>query len=166
LQPDAIPGAERESREFTGETGIAIQHPPVPETLFSSLDPPAQLALLRRVSREGGPSPDVLGIDVIWPGTLADGLIDLRPYFATELSSQDPELVSSYTVHGKGGAVPYHTHVGVLAYRTDLLRQCVDSPPVVAAVWPDIPMQVARPRAMPETVRNNREISTFLSRSN
>jgi hypothetical protein len=40
---------------------------------------------------------------------------------------------------------------------------CVDSPSVVAAVWPDIPMQVARPRAMPETVRNTREIPMFLS---
>ena len=123
LQPDELPGAEREFREFTRETGIAIQHPPVPETLFSSLDPPAQLNLLGKVLKEGGPTPDVLGIDVIWPGTLAHDLIDLRPDFATELSSQDPQLVSSYTVHGMVVAVPYHTHVGVLAYRTDLLRQ-------------------------------------------
>src|SRR5262244_2573938 len=114
LQPDELPRAEQEFREFTRETGIAIQHPPVPETLFSSLDPPAQLDLLGRVLQEGGPSPDVLGIDVIWPGILADHLIDLRADFATELSSQDPTLVSSYTVHGKVVAVPYDTHVGVL----------------------------------------------------
>ena len=123
LQPDELPEAEHEFTEFTRETGIAVKHPAVPETLFSSLDPPAQLKLLRRVLHEGGPSPDVLGIDVIWPGTLADELIDLRPDFAAELSSMDPELVSSYTVQGKVVAVPYHTHVGVLAYRTDLLRQ-------------------------------------------
>jgi trehalose/maltose transport system substrate-binding protein len=123
LQPDELPRAEREFREFTRQTGIAIQHAPVPETLFSSLEPLTQVELLRRVLNEGGPSPDVLGIDVIWPGILADDLIDLRPDFATELSSQDPQLVSSYTVHGKAVAVPYHTHVGVLAYRTDLLRQ-------------------------------------------
>src|SRR5215469_5692198 len=47
LQPDELPGAEREFREFTKETGINIQRSPVPETLFSSLDPPAQLNLLR-----------------------------------------------------------------------------------------------------------------------
>src|SRR6516165_990813 len=123
LQPDELPEAEHEFTEFTRETGIAVKHPAVPETLFSSLDPPAQLKLLRRVLHEGGPSPDVLGIDVIWPGTLADELIDLRPDFAAELSSMDPELVSSYTVQGKVVAVPYHTHVGVLTYRTDLLRQ-------------------------------------------
>jgi trehalose/maltose transport system substrate-binding protein len=123
LQPDELPGAEREFRDFSRETGINIQRPPVPETLFSSLDPPAQLDLLRRVLQEGGPSSDVLGIDVIWPGILADHLIDLRPDFATELSAQDPQLVSSYTVHNRVVAVPYHTHVGVLAFRTDLLRQ-------------------------------------------
>jgi trehalose/maltose transport system substrate-binding protein len=122
-QPDELSRAERESREFTAETGIVIQDPPVPEALFSSLPPQAQLDLLRRLLQEGGPSPDVLGIDVIWPGILADYLIDLRPDFATELSSQDPQLVSSYTVHGKVVAVPYHAHVGVLAFRTDLLRE-------------------------------------------
>src|SRR5262245_45806194 len=123
LQPDELPRAQREFREFTRETGIAIQQPPIPETLFSSLDPPAQLDLLHRVLQEGGPSPDVLGIDVIWPAILADYLIDLGPYFAAELSSQDPQLVSSYTLGSKVVAVPHHTQVGVLAFRTDLLRQ-------------------------------------------
>src|SRR5215813_13800163 len=123
LHPDELLRVEREFQEFSSETGIAVQQPPVPETLFSSLQPLAQLDLLRRVLQEGGPSPDVLGIDVIWPGTLADHLIDLRPDFGTELSSQDPRLVSSYTVHGKVVAVPYRTHVAVLEYRTDLLRQ-------------------------------------------
>jgi trehalose/maltose transport system substrate-binding protein len=123
LRPDELTRAEREFREFTKETGIAIQHSPVPETLFSSLDPVRQVDLLRRVLQKSGPSPDVLGIDVIWPGILADYLMDLRPDFATELSPQDPELVSSYTVHGKVVAVPYNTEVGVLSYRADLLRQ-------------------------------------------
>src|SRR5215469_920508 len=145
LQPDELPGAEREFREFTGETGIAIQRSPVPETLFSSLDPPAQLDLLRRVLREGGPTPDVLGIDVIWPGILADYLIDLQPDFATELSSQDSQLVSSYTVHGKVVAVPYHTHVGVLAFRTDLLRQYGYSRP--PETWDELESMAARIQA-------------------
>jgi trehalose/maltose transport system substrate-binding protein len=145
LQPDELPGAEHELREFTRETGIAIQHPPLPETLFSSLDPPAQLDLLRRVLQEGGPSPDVLGIDVIWPETLADDLIDLRPYFATELSSQDPQLVSSYTVHGKVVAVPYHTHVALLAYRTDLLREYGYSHP--PETWDELERMATRIQA-------------------
>jgi trehalose/maltose transport system substrate-binding protein len=144
-QPDELSRAELEFREFTRETGIAIQHPPVPETLFSSLGPLPQLNLLRRVLQEGGPSPDVMGIDVIWPGILADYLIDLRPYFATELSSQDPKLVSSYTMGSKVVAVPYHTHVGVLAYRTDLLRQYGYSHP--PETWDELESMAARIQA-------------------
>ena len=144
-QPDELSRAERESREFTRETGIAIQHPPVPETLFSALPQQAQLDLLRRLLQEGGSSPDVLGIDVIWPGILADHLIDLRPEFATDLSSKDPQLVSSYTVHGKVVAVPYHTHVGVLAFRTDLLRQYGYSHP--PQTWDELESMAARIQA-------------------
>jgi trehalose/maltose transport system substrate-binding protein len=145
LQPDELPKAEREFREFTRETGIAIQHSPVPETLFSSLDPLPQLDLLRKVLQEGGPSPDVLNIDVIWPGILADDLIDLRPYFAADLSSQDPTLVSSYTVHGKLVAIPYHTHVGVLAYRTDLLKEYGYSHP--PETWDELESMATRIQA-------------------
>ena len=77
-QPDELSRAVREFQEFTGETGIAIQHPSVPETLFSSLDPLPQLNLLQRVLKEGGTSPDVLGIDVVGRedccGEFAEGL--------------------------------------------------------------------------------------------
>jgi len=144
-QPDELSRAESESRQFTSETGIAIRNPPVPETLFSALPPEAQLDLLRRLLQEGGPSPDVLGIDVIWPGILADHLIDLRPDFATELTSLAPELVSSYTVHGKVVAVPYHAHVGVLAFRTDLLRQYGYSYP--PGTWDELESMAARIQA-------------------
>jgi trehalose/maltose transport system substrate-binding protein len=145
LQPDELPRAEREFREFTQETGIATQHSPVPETLFSSLDPLPQLDLLRRVLKEGGPTPDVLNIDVIWPGILADDLIDLRPYFSTELSSEDPQLVASYTVRGKLVAVPFHTHVAVLTYRTDLLQKYGYSHP--PQTWDELESMAARIQA-------------------
>ncbi|WP_169747042.1 extracellular solute-binding protein [Edaphobacter aggregans] len=161
-QPDELSRAERESREFTRETGIAIQHPPVPETLFSALPQQAQLDLLRRLLQEGGPSPDVLGIDVIWPGILADHLMDLRPDFATELSSQDPQLVSSYTVHGKVVAVPYHAHVGVLAFRTDLLRQYGYSHP--PETWDELEGMAARIQAG-ERTRIARELHDSLLQS-
>jgi trehalose/maltose transport system substrate-binding protein len=144
-QPDALSRGERESREFTSETGITIQPAPVPETLFSSLPSLAQLDLLRRLLQKSGASPDVLGIDVIWPEILADYLIDLRPDFATELASQDSQLVSSYTVHNKVVAVPYHAHVGVLAFRTDLLRQYGYSHP--PETWDELESMAARIQA-------------------
>ena len=116
-QPDEMPRAEREAQEFTEETGVAVKHLPVPETSLGQLD------LLRGLLGQGASGPDVVGIDVIWPGILADDLVDLRPDFSAELAALDPDLVAGYTVSGKVVAVPYHAHVGVLAYRTDLLRE-------------------------------------------
>ncbi|WP_150133031.1 extracellular solute-binding protein [Acidisarcina polymorpha] len=144
-QPDELSSAARESQEFTRETGIAIRQSPVPNTLFSSLPPQAQLGLLRRSLQERGPIPDVLGIDVIWPGILSDDLIDVGHDFATELSTMDPQLVSSYTVHGKVVAVPYHAHVGVLAFRSDLLLQYGYSRP--PETWDELEQMAARIQA-------------------
>ena len=81
--------------EFTRQTGIRVKHLPTPEPTLDQLD------MAREVLREGASSSDVLGIDVIWPGTLSQDLIDLKPYFATELSSVGPDVVASYTVKGK-----------------------------------------------------------------
>ncbi|HYT21860.1 MAG TPA: extracellular solute-binding protein [Candidatus Polarisedimenticolia bacterium] len=104
-------------QEFTRQTGIRVKHLPAPE---SALD---QLGMARELLGEGASGPDVLGIDVIWPGTLSQDLIDLKPYFATELSSVDPDVVASYTVKGKLVAMPFHADIGVLFYRSDLLRE-------------------------------------------
>ena len=102
--------------EFTRETGIRVKHLPTPEPALDQLD------MAREVLGEGA-SPDVLGIDVIWPGTLSQNLIDLKPYFATELSSVGPDVVASYTVKGKLVAMPFHADIGVLFYRRDLLQE-------------------------------------------
>ena len=138
-QPDELPAAEQESQEFTRETGIFVKHLPVPETSLS------QLGLWRKLLQEGGPTPDVLAIDVIWPGILDQYLIDLKPYADAELSSVDSELVASYTVGGKVVALPYHPQIGVLAYRVDLLREYgYDHPP---ETWDELEKMALRIQA-------------------
>ena len=104
-------------QEFMRQTGIRVKHLPAPET---ALD---QLGMALDLLRKGSSSPDVSGVDVIWPGTLSEDLIDLKPYFVKELSSVDPDVVASYTVKGKLVAVPYVADIGVLFYRKDLLRE-------------------------------------------
>jgi trehalose/maltose transport system substrate-binding protein len=104
-------------QEFTRQTGIRVKHLPAPET---ALD---QLGMAQELLRTGSSSPDVSGVDVIWPGTLSEDLIDLKPYFVKELSSADPDVVASYTVKRKLVAVPYVADIGVLFYRKDLLRE-------------------------------------------
>ena len=138
-QPDELPAAQQESDAFTRETGILVKHLPVPETSLS------QLGLWRKLLKEGGPTPDVLAIDVVWPGILDEYLIDLKPYAAEELSSEDPELVASYTAGGKVVALPYHPQIGVLAYRVDLLREYgYQHPPTT---WDELEKMAARIQA-------------------
>jgi len=83
-----------------------------------------QLATWRRLLEGGGAVPDVYGIDVIWPGILADNLLDLKPYIpAEEIKLYFPELVSNGTVNGRLVSLPADLNEGVLFYRLDLLRE-------------------------------------------
>src|SRR6202021_13722 len=55
-------------QEFTRVTGIRVKHLPAPETS------PGQLALSRQLLEKAAVTPDVYGIDVIWPGILSEYL--------------------------------------------------------------------------------------------
>jgi trehalose/maltose transport system substrate-binding protein len=122
-QPDELPAAETLSQRFVRETGIELRSLPVPET---ALD---QLSLSRKLL-EGGSGPDVLGVDLIWSGALEPDLIDLRPYLKDEIQLLAPQLLRDYVVNGRLVAVPYTQQIGVLEYRTDLLREYgYDHPP-------------------------------------
>jgi len=115
--PDAMPDLGQALQEFTRETGIQVRRLPRPD---GSLN---QLVLWRELLQKGAAAPDVVSIDVIWSGMLSQYLLDLKPYFAAELTAQDPVVVESYTVDGKVVAIPHHAYVGVLYYRPDLLRR-------------------------------------------
>jgi trehalose/maltose transport system substrate-binding protein len=115
--PDLMPRLAQDLQEFTRETGIQVKRIPRPDGSFN------QLALWRELLQKGTGTPDVVSIDVIWSGILNPYLMDLKPYFATELSSQNPVVAASYTVGDKVVAVPHHAYVGVLLYRPDLLKK-------------------------------------------
>jgi trehalose/maltose transport system substrate-binding protein len=108
--------SEKALRQFESETGIRVKHLPAPENSQE------QLSLIRELLGESS-TPDVFGVDVVWTGLLDDALLDLKPFFSSELSAAEPDLVSSYAVKSRVVAVPYHPHVNVLYYRTDLLTK-------------------------------------------
>ena len=96
-QKTSVPSRARltgATERFVRETGIRVEHSPLPETSFAQLD------LVQKLFREHSASPDLLGIDVVWPEIIDDYLWDLKPYFSSELSSLDPELIASFTVKG------------------------------------------------------------------
>lgn len=111
------PALEQDLHNFTQQTGIQVKRLPRPD---GSLN---QLALWRELLKKGAATPDVLSIDVIWSGILNQYLMDLKPYFANEMTSQDPVVLASYMVGDKLVAIPHHAYIGLLYYRPDLLRE-------------------------------------------
>src|SRR5271154_3711410 len=128
--------ADDRLKDFTQQTGIAVKHLPTPETTLDQLD------LVRKLLRQESSSPDVDGVDVIWPGVLSEELLDLKPYLASELSSINADVAASYTVKGKLVAVPYHSDIGVLFYRRDLLRRYGYAAP--PRTWDELEQMAAR----------------------
>src|ERR1700719_1142246 len=108
---------QQELQQFTRETGIHVK------LLASPESPREQLAFWRDLLGTGASGPDVYGLDVIWPGMLAESFIDLKPYFANEMSAEFPAVADSYTVDNKLVALPYDANIGLLYFRTDLLRR-------------------------------------------
>jgi len=103
--------------QFTQQTGIRVKDLSTPEDNGSKLD------LAMNLLRSRASSPDVYSVDTIWAGTMGEYLIDLQPYFASEIPSQDRDLTEAYMVQGKLVAMPYNPNVEVLLYRTDLLAK-------------------------------------------
>jgi len=103
---------------FERQTGIRVDFLPAPETTTE------QLATYRNLLGSGAKVPDVYGIDVIWPGILADNLLDLRSYIPEqEIQAHFPELIAANTLNGLLVALPANLNEGMLFYRVDLLRK-------------------------------------------
>jgi len=107
-----------ELNQFTKETGIRVQILPAPEVAGD------QLETWRNLLESGSKVPDVYGIDVIWPGILAENLVDLKAYVPEqEVATHFPELIRNNTVNGRLVALPYNLGEGLLFYRVDLLHK-------------------------------------------
>ena len=107
-----------ELNQFTQETGIRVQVLPAPEVAVD------QLETWRNLLESGSKVPDVYGIDVIWPGILAENLVDLKAYVPEqEVAAHFPELIRNNTVNGRLVALPYNLDEGLLFYRVDLLHK-------------------------------------------
>jgi trehalose/maltose transport system substrate-binding protein len=78
--------------DFTRKTGIQVDLIP---TLGTSSQ---QTALILKLLNRRAASPDIYVVDVIWPGTLAEHLLDLTPYLNQEARTHLPPLLKSGTV--------------------------------------------------------------------
>ncbi len=89
-----------------------------------------RLALYQQILAAGSADIDVYQIDVIWPGTLANHMIDLSEYIDEETVGQHfKAIIDNNTVDDKLVAMPWYTDGGVLYYRKDLLEKYNKQPP-------------------------------------
>ena len=122
--------------QFTAQTGVQVRYIAAPESADDTL------ALVQRWFSRKSESPDVLYTDTIWPGILADDLVDLKPYLGDEVKLMWPGAVQSEIVDGKLIGIPFNVEVGVLHYREDLLKKYgFDHPP---RTWKELEKMAAR----------------------
>lgn len=118
LWDTARPGDEEAVAYCQEQTGITIDVQSGPE---SATD---RLALYLQFFGAGSGDIDLMQIDVIWPGILAEHLVDLRPYLTDEeYASYFERIALNNTVDGALVGIPWFTDAGLLYYRTDLLEK-------------------------------------------
>ncbi len=103
--------------EFTKQTGAVVKTLPYGEEL-------AQRRAQHLDWLESHAStPDVYQTDIIELPGVAEHMIDLAPYLGEDAKSQMAVVLKNFVFDGRLVAVPNNTDVGLLFYRTDLLRK-------------------------------------------
>ncbi len=105
-------------KQFEEETGATVEVITAPALPADNLT--RQLQLLRK----GSPEFDVYQVDVTWVGTLAEHAADLYRYIPrSEVGEHFPAIVENNIVDRQLIGLPWSAEVGVLYYRTDLLKK-------------------------------------------
>ncbi|MCC8109656.1 MAG: ABC transporter substrate-binding protein [Planctomycetes bacterium] len=93
------------------------------------------LALYQQQLAAGTSDVDIYEVDVIWPGLLANHLLDLTPYSEGREKLHTPPVIANNTVNGRLVAMPLYLDAGMMYYRKDLLDK-YNKP--IPATWPEL----------------------------
>ena len=108
---------KRAAEQWARKTGHQVQVVATPN------DASERLALLQQVLAAGSDKIDVFQVDVVWPGLLAEHLLDLKPFSKGVEQSHFGAFVANNTVRGRLVAMPWLANAGLLFYRKDLLEK-------------------------------------------
>ncbi|NJP06915.1 MAG: extracellular solute-binding protein, partial [Chloroflexaceae bacterium] len=115
---------------FTEETGIMVEFVP------KSDDTTEDYEVYETLFAAQSPDIDVLALDVIWPASFAEHLVDLSEALSTPAEAHFPGIVENNTIDGRLIAMPQFGDFGMLYYRADLLETYgFDAPP---ATWDEL----------------------------
>ncbi|MDI5892720.1 ABC transporter substrate-binding protein [Halomonas rhizosphaerae] len=83
-----------------------------------------RLSLYQQILSAQSSDIDVMQIDVVWPGLLANHLLDLSETLGEDAAEGHFEaIIENNTIDGRLVAMPWFTDAGVLYYRKDLLEE-------------------------------------------
>ncbi|MCE8018021.1 ABC transporter substrate-binding protein [Halomonas sp. MCCC 1A17488] len=89
-----------------------------------------RLSLYQQILSANSTDIDIMQIDVVWPGLLANHLLDLREVLGDDAGEGHfAAIIENNTIDGRLVAMPWFTDAGVLYYRADLLEQYGHEPP-------------------------------------
>ncbi|MCE8036873.1 MAG: ABC transporter substrate-binding protein [Halomonadaceae bacterium] len=105
-------------RAWEEKTGYSVD---VVSTPNSSTE---RLSLYQQILSANSTDIDIMQIDVVWPGLLANHLLDLREVLGENAGEGHfSAIVENNTIDDRLVAMPWFTDAGVLYYRADLLEQ-------------------------------------------
>ena len=105
------------ARQFEKETSATV------EIIRGPADATERLAQYMTYLGAKSADIDIYQVDVIWPATLADHMIDLTEAFADEKDEFFPAIIENNTIGGRLVCVPWFADAGMLYYRDDLLKK-------------------------------------------
>jgi trehalose/maltose transport system substrate-binding protein len=118
---------------FTADTGIAVTVIPRPQSATDTF------AQYQRFFQGQSADIDVMMLDVIWPGSLAQHLVDLGPALGDAAKQHYPGIIENNTVDGHLVGIPWFGDFGMLYYRTDLMQKYnISAPP---KTWDELEQQ-------------------------
>ncbi|WP_404474265.1 ABC transporter substrate-binding protein [Vreelandella venusta] len=118
-----------------------------------------RLSLYQQILSANSSDIDVMQIDVVWPGLLANHLLDLREVLGEEAAAGHFDtIVTNNTIDDRLVAMPWFTDAGVLYYREDLLEKYGHEAP---STWQEL-TEIAREIKEAERAEGNDRMQGFV----
>ncbi|MFC7367321.1 MULTISPECIES: ABC transporter substrate-binding protein [Vreelandella] len=118
-----------------------------------------RLSLYQQILSANSSDIDVMQIDVVWPGLLANHLLDLSEVLGEDAAAGHFEtIVTNNTIDGRLVAMPWFTDAGVLYYREDLLEKYDHDVPTT---WQEL-TEIAREIKEAERAEGNNRMQGFV----
>lgn len=153
IDPIGFDTNEKMAQEYEQKTGVHL------DLIKGPTDATERLSQYSQHFDAKSPDIDVYQVDVIWPGALAEHLIDLKQDFAGEVDQFFKPIIENNTVNGKLVVIPWFGDAGMLYYRTDLLKKYgVAAPP---KTWDELE-QVAQKIQDGERAAGNKDFWGFV----